>query len=144
MADTFSKQKRSQIMSANRSSGNKSTEWRLRARLVGTGLSGWRINAHDIFGSPDFSFGRERVVVFVDGCFWHGCKGCRNIPATNRKFWMTKIERNKSRDRAVTRKLRRDGWVVIRFWEHQVRRKPQACIEKIQKALMARRAVSKI
>lgn len=143
MADLFSKQKRSQIMSANRSSGNKSTEWRLRARLVNAGLSGWRINVRDMFGVPDFVFERERVAIFVDGCFWHGCKRCRNLPATNRKFWATKIKRNKRRDRAVTRKLRNEGWVVIRFWEHQVRHIPLVCIEKIQKALITRRAVFK-
>ncbi len=138
MADTFSKQKRSQIMSANRSSGNKSTEWRLRARLVNAGLSGWRVNVREIFGCPDFAFIRERVAVFVDGCFWHGCKRCRNRPATNRKFWVTKIERNKRRDKTVTRKLRKDGWAVIRFWEHQVRDIPLACIDKIQKKLISR------
>ncbi len=135
MTDVFSKKKRSQIMSANRGSGNKSTEWRLRARLARIGLSGWRVNVHDIFGNPDFVFDRECVIVFVDGCFWHGCKTCRNIPSTNRKFWKEKIEGNKRRDKAVTRKLRRSGWAVIRFWEHQVRREPQVCIEKIQRTL---------
>jgi len=135
MADVFSKQKRSQIMSANRGSKNKSTERRLRARLASVGLSGWRINAHDIYGNPDFVFDGQRVAIFVDGCFWHGCKNCRNIPATNRKFWTKKIEGNKRRDKAVTRSLRREGWSVIRFWEHQVRRQPQECIRKIQSVL---------
>ena len=135
MADVFSKQKRSSIMSANRGSGNKSTERRLRARLAAAGLSGWRINARDIFGKPDFVFVQEKLAIFVDGCFWHGCKQCRTIPATNRKFWEKKIEGNKTRDRLVTRQLRRDGWTVIRFWEHQVRREPQKCIAKIQDAL---------
>lgn len=141
MADVFSKQKRSQIMSANRSSGNKSTEWRLRARLISLGLSGWRVNAHDIRGTPDFVFEQERIAIFVDGCFWHGCKHCRRIPATNRKFWVEKIERNKQRDRSVTRHLRRHGWVVIRLWEHQLRKKPWECVDKIQKALIMRRVI---
>lgn len=140
MSDVFTKQKRSLIMSANRGSGNRSTEMQLRVRLAAHKISGWRINAKDIHGKPDFVFDRERVAVFVDGCFWHGCKTCRNIPATNRKFWVEKIEGNKRRDKAVTRSLRRDGWVVIRFWEHQVRREPQECIRKIHSTLAERQA----
>lgn len=140
MSDVFPKQKRSLIMSANRGSGNRSTEVQLRVRLAAHKISGWRISAKDIHGKPDFVFDRERVAVFVDGCFWHGCKTCRNIPATNRKFWTDKIEGNKRRDKAVTRSLRRNGWIVIRFWEHQVRREPQKCIRKIHDALAERQA----
>lgn len=135
MADVFSKQKRSQIMSANRSSGNKSTEWRLRARLVRAGLSGWRVNAHDIAGSPDFVFDRERVAVFVDGCFWHGCKKCHKFPVSNVEFWSEKITHNRQRDKTVNRKLRSGGWTVIRFWEHQIRSEPLDCVKKIKSAL---------
>jgi DNA mismatch endonuclease (patch repair protein) len=138
MSDVFTRQKRSLIMAANRGSGNRSTEVKLRVRLAAHKISGWRINGKDIYGKPDFVFDRERLAVFVDGCFWHGCKTCRNIPATNRKFWAKKIEGNKQRDKAVTRKLRRNGWAVIRFWEHQVRREPQRCIQQIQSTLAER------
>jgi DNA mismatch endonuclease (patch repair protein) len=109
MSDVFTKQKRSSIMAANRGSGNRSTELNLRVRLAANKISGWRLNAKDIFGKPDFVFDRERVAVFVDGCFWHGCKSCRNVPVTNRDFWLKKIEGNQHRDKAVNRKLRKDG-----------------------------------
>ncbi len=140
MSDVFTRQKRSLIMSANRGSGNRSTELKLRVRLVAHKISGWRINAKDIYGKPDFVFDQEMLAVFVDGCFWHGCKTCRNIPATHRKFWTEKIEGNKRRGKAVTRKLRKAGWAVIRFWEHQVRREPQKCLQQIQSALAKRQA----
>ncbi len=139
MADVFTKQKRSQIMSANRSHGNKSTEWRLRARLVKAGLSGWRVNARDIVGNPDFVFDKEHVAVFVDGCFWHGCRKCHKFPVSNVKFWSEKIARNKRRDRAVNRNLRNNGWTVIRFWEHQLRTAPTLCVSKIQNMLEKQR-----
>jgi DNA mismatch endonuclease (patch repair protein) len=133
MTDVFSKRKRSLIMSSNRGSGNRSTERRLRARLVAAGISGWRINARDVHGKPDFVFDQKKTVVFVDGCFWHGCTRCRNIPATNRSFWKNKIEGNKRRDAAVTRKLRKEGWLVLRFWEHQLRLDPEKCLAKLKK-----------
>jgi len=135
MSDVFTRQKRSSIMASNRGSGNRSTELRLRVRLASHKISGWRINAKDIYGKPDFVFDQQKVAIFVDGCFWHGCKAHRNIPTTNKKFWTEKIEGNKRRDKAVTRKLRKNGWTVIRFWEHEVRRKPQVCIEKIRRIL---------
>src|SRR5450759_2116458 len=122
MPDVFTKDKRSQIMSAVRSKGNRTTEWQFRSRLIRAGISGWRINDVTLFGKPDFVFMEMRVAVFLDGCFWHGCKLCRSIPATNHDFWLQKINRNKSRDRLVNKRLRKEGWRVIRFWEHEIRR----------------------
>lgn len=135
MSDVFSKQKRASIMSANRGRDNRSTERRIRARLAAAKIAGWRLNARDVFGKPDFVFDGEKLAVFVDGCFWHGCKQCRSIPESNRDFWQEKIEGNKKRDTLVTRRLHKDGWTVIRFWEHQVRREPQKCILKIRETL---------
>lgn len=122
-------------MSANRGRDNRSTERRIRARLAAAKIAGWRLNARDVFGKPDFVFDGEKLAVFVDGCFWHGCKQCRSIPESNRDFWQEKIEGNKKRDTLVTRRLHKDGWTVIRFWEHQVRREPQKCILKIRETL---------
>jgi DNA mismatch endonuclease (patch repair protein) len=135
MADVFTAKKRSSIMSMNRGTGNRSTEWRLRARLVAAKISGWRVNAKDVYGRPDFVFDNEKIAIFVDGCFWHGCAKHRNIPATNHEFWLNKIEGNRRRDRVVVRKLRKEGWGVIRFWEHQVRTEPEKCLGKILTAL---------
>jgi len=138
MADVFSKSKRSQIMSAIHGKGNRTTEWRLRSRLISSGIKGWRVGAPDLTGSPDFSFRRVHLVVFVDGCFWHGCKRCRSIPATNRSFWLKKIRSNKRRDSKVTNSLRTHGWRVVRFWEHEIRRDPASCVSLIKRLLAVR------
>jgi DNA mismatch endonuclease, patch repair protein len=66
---------------------------------------------------PDFIFRAQRVAVFVDGCFWHGCPRHGTRPRQNRKFWDEKIARNRARDRLVTRRLRQRGWTVLRLWE---------------------------
>ena len=132
--DVFDEAKRSEIMSRIKSRGNRSTEGRLRGQLVAAGIRGWRMQARDLPGSPDFVFDSERVAVFVDGCFWHGCKRCRNIPASNRRFWQEKIEGNRRRDRRVSRALRRDGWSVVRIWEHDLKSGKKA-LRRVQRAL---------
>ncbi|MGO9265308.1 MAG: very short patch repair endonuclease [Candidatus Binataceae bacterium] len=72
-------------------------------------------------GSPDIIFPRRRVAVFIDGCFWHGCTKCRRVPNPSSDFWVTKITRNKERDRRVGIELRRLGWNVVRVWEHELK-----------------------
>ena len=85
-------------------------------------------------------FRKERVLIFVDGCFWHGCPKHSNMPATNREFWERKFAANKMRDRLVTRALRQRGWRVLRIWEHELTRKKQACcIERIRISLADQR-----
>jgi DNA mismatch endonuclease (patch repair protein) len=119
MADIWSKQKRSKVMSLIRSRGNKATELRLIEIFREFHITGWRRN-QPLFGKPDFTFRRERVVVFVDGCFWHGCPKCYKRPSSNQEFWDTKIDNNRKRDRRVSRELRREGWKVVRIWQHQL------------------------
>jgi DNA mismatch endonuclease (patch repair protein) len=70
--------------------------------------------------SVDFTFRRERVALFVDGCFWHGCPRHGTMPAGNRAFWKATLARNTERDRTVTRALRQAGWTVLRIWEHDL------------------------
>lgn len=122
-------------MASIRNRGNRSTEWRLRARLAASGLRGWRVYAADIYGKPDFVFDQKQVAIFVDGCFWHGCRKCRRVPATHKSFWTTKIEANRKRDRLVSRTLRKRGWTVIRLWEHQLRGNPRGCLIRIRETL---------
>ena len=119
MTDVFTKAKRSAVMSRIRSRGNRATELRLIALMREHGITGWRRNA-PVFGNPDFIFRRERVAVFVDGCFWHGCPKHGTRPKQNRKFWDAKIQKNKERDRSVNRELRKAGWRVMRIWEHDL------------------------
>ncbi|HVY71857.1 MAG TPA: very short patch repair endonuclease [Verrucomicrobiae bacterium] len=138
MADIWTKQKRSQVMSRIRSRGNKDTEHALIKILRGGKINGWRRHL-PLMGRPDFTFRRERVVVFVDGCFWHGCEHHCRMPSSNRPFWKKKIARNQQRDRLVTRALKRLGWRVVRFWEHALRHEKRV-IGRITRALATSRA----
>jgi DNA mismatch endonuclease, patch repair protein len=118
--DVFSKAKRSSVMAAIRGRGNRSTERSFAALLRCSRLRGWTLHSLEVAGKPDFYFRERRLAVFVDGCFWHGCPKCFRPPKQNAEFWALKIGRNRSRDRAVGRMLRRQGIRVIRVWEHDV------------------------
>jgi len=75
-----------------------------------------------IIGKPDIVFRRKRVIVFIDSDFWH-CNPKRFImPATNIEYWQKKFERNRQRDRLVTKTLKREGWTVLRFWESAIKK----------------------
>jgi DNA mismatch endonuclease (patch repair protein) len=119
MADVFSKAKRSKVMAAIRSRGNKDTELKLASILRAAGITGWRRH-RALPGRPDFVFLSRRIAVFVDGCFWHGCPKHGREPGSNTKYWREKLARNKSRDRRVSRELNKAGWTVVRFWEHHL------------------------
>jgi DNA mismatch endonuclease (patch repair protein) len=100
-------------MSRIRGKGNEKTEVRLAKIMRKIGIRGWRRHL-PIPGKPDFSFRKQKVAVFVDGCFWHGCPRCFRLPKQNRAFWKAKIEGNRRRDRSVNGRQRRMGWEVIR------------------------------
>jgi len=68
-------------------------------------------------------FPRKRIVLFVDGCFWHGCPECGKSPEQSGEFWVRKIKTNKERDQRITTGLKSEGWTVIRIPEHAVRTK---------------------
>ncbi|MBS0251470.1 MAG: very short patch repair endonuclease [Proteobacteria bacterium] len=119
MVDHLEVAERSALMSRVRSRGNASTEVALARLMRRSKISGWRRN-QKIFGSPDFVFRAPRIAVFVDGCFWHGCPRCYATPKQNALFWTAKISRNRSRDLKVTRHLRKEGWSVLRIWEHSM------------------------
>jgi len=134
MADIWSKRKRSEVMATIRSRGNKATELAVVRLLRQHRITGWRRH-QKVFGKPDFLFREARLALFVDGCFWHGCPRCYRRPESNRKFWDTKIARNRERDRQVSRELRRLGWRVIRIWEHALAKRGDVCVRRIQRAL---------
>jgi DNA mismatch endonuclease, patch repair protein len=102
-------------------------------------IIGWRKNPTDVHGKPDFVFDKKKLVVFVDGCFWHGCPTCRNIPATNTEFWQRKIQRTKERDEQVTKTLTKDGWQVLRMWEHDLRKQPTESLNRILLSLRSKK-----
>jgi DNA mismatch endonuclease (patch repair protein) len=112
---------RSQIM-ARITSRNTIPELTVRSCLHAAGLR-YTLHAINLPGTPDIVFPCRRVCVFVHGCFWHGCKRCKDGARkvrSNRKYWLQKIARNQMRDRRVMRSLRRKGWRVLVIWECEI------------------------
>ena len=150
MSDVFTKAKRSEVMSRVRSHGNKDTEVVLARLMRAEGITGWRRQLAVKFQvsglefqaagrrraqvRPDFVFPKARVAVFVDGCYWHGCPKHGTWPKQNAAFWRAKIEGNRARDRKVTRKLRAEGWTVVRIWEHALK-KPGPVMARLRRAV---------
>jgi len=134
--DIYAKPKRSEIMSRIRGKGNERTEVRLVKLLKAEGIRGWRRHL-PIPGRPDFSFRKQKVAVFVDGCFWHGCPKCFQLPKQNQAFWKAKIEGNRKRDRSVNGRLRRLGWQVLRIRECQLKSNKQV-LGRLNKVLSTR------
>lgn len=135
MSDTFDKVTRSSIMRAVKSKNTKSTELVLIKLFKENHITGWRHN-YDVKGHPDFVFLKERVAIFVDGCFWHG-HDCRNTrPADNAEYWAKKRARNMQHDKEVTQLFEHRGWTVIRIWECELRKKNIAqTVQRIATAL---------
>ena len=111
---------RSRMMSAIRGKNTRSTERVLRSALMRAGLKGWRLHPNCILGKPDIYFPKQKLAIFVDGCFWHFCPKCGHIPKTRKPFWQAKIERNRRRDQQIKRSLTRGGINVVRIWEHEL------------------------
>jgi len=95
----------------------------------------YRKNCKDVIGKPDLCFKSKKLAVFCDSEFWHGkylMEG-KYIPKTNRKFWIEKLEKNIERDKTVNMKLKENGWTVLRFWESDIRKNTDTCIEIFEK-----------
>jgi len=116
--DTVSKKKRSEIMSRVKSKNSK-IETLFRKELWKAGLR-YRKNSGRYFGKPDIVLPKYKTVIFVDSCFWHGCKKHCRIPTARRKYWMAKIERNTARDKEVSKHYGEQGWKIFRVWEHNI------------------------
>ena len=119
MADVFTPEKRSEVMSRIRGGGTK-PELVVRAMLHRMGYR-FTVNGpknRGLPGRPDLVLPRHRTVVFVPGCFWHGHEDCRDfrLPETRREWWEAKIAGNRVRDARVEAELRAMGWHVITIW----------------------------
>jgi DNA mismatch endonuclease, patch repair protein len=128
VADRLTKEQRSYCMSRIRGFDTK-VEIKLRTALQKKRLR-FKANVQSLPGRPDFVFQRARLIVFVDGNFWHGFR----YPQWKGRlspFWQAKIERNRARDIRNHRRLRRAGWRVIRLWEHQVMRDVDECANRV-------------
>jgi DNA mismatch endonuclease (patch repair protein) len=128
MADNLTREQRSRTMSRIRRA-DTGPELTVRRLLHAQGLR-FRLHVSSLPGCPDVVFVRARVIVFIDGDFWHGWKfdQWRHKLAP---YWAAKIARNRARDRSNFRKLRRRGWKVVRVWEHQIERDALRCTERI-------------
>ncbi len=134
MADTVSKEKRSEIMSKIRGVNTK-PEIMVRQYLFSKGFR-YTVHNKSLAGRPDICLRKYKRLIFVNGCFWHGHSNCNifSMPKTNKKFWHNKIETNINRDRRNLRVLKRLGWKVIVVWECQLKNKRR---EKTLKRLVA-------
>jgi DNA mismatch endonuclease (patch repair protein) len=135
----MSKAERSRHMALVRS---RNTNFELRfLRLVSAELYplGYRYRKHcrRLHGTPDVVFHRYRLAIFIDSDFWHG-RNYKRLANKMNQFWRKKIERNIERDRQVVRRLRRDGWSVLRFGERQIKRHPSTAIARIKRKLAER------
>lgn len=139
--DRLSKAQRRRNMQAVRSSG--SVIERMLGRALWAKGYRYRKNNRKVFGKPDFTFAKLKIAVFVDSEFWHG-KDWRNRKAdhkSNQEFWISKIEGNILRDKEVNRRLRSDGWIILRFWGKDISRNLDSCVQKIEEAINAVRQV---
>ena len=137
----------SRIMSSIRSTNNR-VEEKLRFELFARGLR-YRKNVPNLPGKPDIVFPRAKVVVFVDGDYWHGrvltesgVQGLRKLFKTpNRAYWIAKIVGNAARDKRVCTELRANGWTVLRFWESDLRANLERCVQTVQRMVSSRRTI---
>lgn len=129
MVDIFTKKKRSEVMSRVKNKDSK-IEIAFRKALWKEGFR-YRKNATNHFGKPDIVLPKYKTVIFIDSCFWHGCPKHGSVPQTRKKFWQTKIEKNKKRDKKVIRHYKKEGWGIIRVWEHKIK-KIDSVVERIK------------
>ena len=134
--DVLTREQRHHNMSCIRSKDTKA-EVLLRKALWKKGIR-YRKNYAALPGSPDIVLTRQKIAVFVDGDFWHA-RGHRDNPgeqvSTNKEFWQKKLARNVERDRDVNDELTELGWLVLRFWDSDVRKDLQGCVKKIEEYL---------
>lgn len=127
----------SEVKRRNRARDTKA-EMLLRRALWARGLR-YRLHDTRLPGKPDIVFRQARLVVFVDGDFWHGRDWRRRraklARGSNAGYWIPKIEANIARDRKITRALKKAGWIVLRFWETDVLEAPDQITDEIRGAV---------
>jgi DNA mismatch endonuclease (patch repair protein) len=138
--DVMTPSQRSRCMSRIRGKDTE-PELKLRRFLWKKGLR-YRLPynlKYKIFGKPDLVFYSKKVAVFVDGCFWHSCPEHGAKPKNRSSFWRKKLERNITRDREVSEYLTQEGWLVLRFWEHEVAENIEEIAQIVEKAVKDRK-----
>lgn len=129
MADCFTKEKRSEVMSKIRSKETQIEQIVFRyLRKQGVYFQKHYKRAP---GSPDIALPKKKIAIFIDGDFWHGWRFSQKKGKLPKKYWLAKIESNIQRDKKNRVKLRREGWKVLRVWEHQLKNQREKYLKKI-------------
>ena len=129
---------RSQLMKKIKSTGTKSEE-KLRKALWSRGIR-YRKNYSKLPGKPDIVITTKKIVIFIDGEFWHGFNwnDKKDKIKANREYWIPKIERNMQRDKLNNQILQDDGWTVLRFWENDIKKDLSGCIDSVMSYIESR------
>jgi len=137
--DVLTKEQRRRNMQAIRSKDTKAE--RKLGKALWTKNYRYRKNDKSVFGKPDFTFKRLKIAIFVDSEYFHGKNWEVNKYRikTNRKFWWTKIEGNRRRDKKVIDNLKNNGWKVLRFWDTEINQKLGYCVAQIEKSIKHRK-----
>jgi DNA mismatch endonuclease, patch repair protein len=131
MTDFLTKEQRSKLMSKVRSKGSE-IELIIKKALDDGGIKYTYQSA--VFGKPDFLI-KPNIAVFCDSSFWHG-RNWRKMKTTLKEgYWQDHIMRNRKRDALVNRTLKKQGYIVLRFWDKEIRKNTKQCITEIQKAM---------
>ena len=141
--DDLTPEQRKKNMQAIRSK-DTTIELALRKALWQKGIR-YRKNYKGLIGKPDIVITKYRIVVFCDSDFWHGYDwdNRKSRIKSNQEYWIPKIERNMKRDKEVTAVLVEQGWIVLRFWEHSIRKNLECCLDDIEDAVFIRKELMK-
>lgn len=134
-AGFYTTKQRSKIMAKIKGSNSK-PELLLRRALWSANIR-FRLHCNNLPGKPDLMIAKYQLVIFIDGDFWHGHQWHKRKPKANRDFWIPKIERNMQRDQFVNTALKELGYVVMRFWEHEIKQNLAACVNQVKLYLEA-------
>ena len=117
----------SRVMSSNKAKNTK-PELKLRKSLCANGTKGYRLNWKKVPGSPDIAFPGKKIAIFINGCYWHRCPHCElPLPKTNKEFWEEKFDKNIKRDIKKEKELLDLGWLVLVFWECEIKANIKNC-----------------
>ena len=127
----------SKVMSANKAKNTK-PEITLRKALWSEGHKGYRLNWKKAPGRPDIAYPGKKIAIFVNGCYWHRCPKCNlPLPKTNTDFWKEKFDKNVKRDKKKNDELLSLDWIVLVFWECDIKSDISNLIQKVKKVLDA-------
>lgn len=124
----MSKEQRRKNMQAIRSQSRLENQvsrelWRRGVRF--------RKNDKTLFGNPDISIKKYKIVIFIDSCFWHGCEDHGNRPKSNQDYWDKKLARNRARDIEVTDYYKENNWHIKRMWEHEIKMDFEKAVDEL-------------